>query len=311
MTEPTSTDATPPPGPPTPSAATAGPPPVAGFGAAGPGPLDTFADGLFAGRVALITGGGTGIGRTTALAFARFGADVVVAGRTAETLEATAEAVRATGSRCLAVPTNIRDTAQVDALHGRIFDELGRVDFLVNNAGGQFPALPSQISDNGWRSVVDLNLNGTWNMVSRFMGPMAAAGFGAIVNVVHIFSFDRGSPWFVHSGAARAGVVSMTRSMAPYLGYHGVTINALAPGTVATPGMHENEVGQLGYSEDEWAVQAEAIGPMRRMAEADEMAAIILFLCSPAARFVNGAALVADGAESQSNWPRFFDRGDL
>jgi len=143
------------------------------------------------------------------------------------------------------------------------------------------------------------------------MGPMAEAGFGAIVNVVHIFSFDRGSPWFVHSGAARAGVVSMTRTMAPYLGYHGVTINALAPGTVATPGMHENEVGQLGYSEDEWAVQAEAIGPMRRMAEAEEMAAIILFLCSPAARFVNGAALVADGSESQANWPRFFDRGEL
>jgi len=147
--------------------------------------------------------------------------------------------------------------------------------------------------------------------VNRFMGPMTAAGFGAIVNVVHIFSFDRGSPWFVHSGAARAGVVSLTRTMAPYLGYHGVTINALAPGTVATTGMHENEVGQLGYSEDEWAVQAEAIGPMRRMAEAEEMAAIILFLCSPAARFVNGAALVADGSESQANWPRFFDRGEL
>jgi len=293
------------------SAANAGPPPRAGFGPGGPGPLDTFAPGLFAGRVALITGGGTGIGRTTALAFARFGADVVVAGRTEETLDDTAAAVRSTGRRCLVVPTNIRDVDQVDALRDRVYDELGRVDFLVNNAGGQFPALPSDISDNGWRSVVDLNLNGTWNMVNRFMGPMTAAGFGAIVNVVHIFSFDRGSPWFVHSGAARAGVVSMTRSMAPYLGYHGVTINALAPGTVATAGMHENEVGQLGYSEDEWAVQAEAIGPMRRMAEADEMAAIILFLCSPAARFVNGAALVADGSESQSNWPRFFDRGDL
>ena len=281
----------------------AAPPPV--------GPLDMFADGLFAGRVALITGGGSGIGRTTALAFARYGADVVVAGRTAETLEATASEIRALGRRCLAVPTNIRDTDQVDALRDRVYGELGRVDFLINNAGGQFPALPSQISDNGWRSVVDLNLNGTWNMVNRFMGPMTEAGFGSIVNVVHIFSFDRGSPWFVHSGAARAGVVSMTHTMAPYLGYHGVTINALAPGTVATLGMHENEVGQLGFSEDEWAVQAEAIGPMRRMGDAEEMAGVILFLCSPAARFINGAALVADGSESQSNWPRFFDRGEL
>jgi peroxisomal trans-2-enoyl-CoA reductase len=283
-----------------------------------PGPLDTFAPGLFSGRVALVTGAGTGIGRTTALAFARFGADVVLAGRTRQTLEATAETIAGQASErgaaaveALVAPTDIRVPEQVGALQAVAYEQFGRVDFLVNNAGGQFPALPSQISDNGWRAVVDLNLNGTWNMVSRFMGPMVAAGTGSIVNVVHIFSFDRGAPWFVHSGAARAGVVSLTRSMAPYLGYHGVTINALAPGTVSTPGMHTNEVGQLGYTEEEWAVEAEAIGPMRRMATADEVAAIILFLCSPAARFVNGAAIVADGSESQANWPQFFERGQV
>ncbi len=278
---------------------------------ANPGPLDAFAPGLFEGRVAVVTGGGSGIGRTTALAFARYGADVVVAGRTRETLDETAEAARALGVRCLPVVTNIRDTDAVDHLRDASYDEMGKVDFLVNNAGGQFPALPSQISDNGWRSVVDLNLNGTWNMVSRFMEPMAKAGYGSIVNVVHIFSFDRGSPWFVHSGAARAGVVNMTRTMAPYLGYHGVTINALAPGTIGTSGMHENEVGKLGYDEDAWAAKTDEIAPMRRMGTAEEVAGIIVFLCSPAARFVNGAAIVADGAESQSNWPRFFDRGEL
>ena len=277
------------------------------------GPLEIFAPGLFAGRVALVTGAGTGIGRTTAIAFARLGGDVVLAGRTPETLEATAAAAREAraGAAALVVPTDIRQTDRVDALQAAAYERFGRVDALVNNAGGQFPALPSQISDNGWRAVVDLNLNGTWNMVSRFMGPMVAAGRGSIVNVVHIFSFDRGAPWFVHSGAARAGVVSMTRSMAPYLGYHGVTINAVAPGTVATAGMHENEVGQLGYSEEEWAVEAESIGPMRRMSTPEEVAAVILFLCSPGAGFVNGAAIVADGSESQSNWPRFFDRGQI
>jgi NAD(P)-dependent dehydrogenase (short-subunit alcohol dehydrogenase family) len=276
-----------------------------------PGPLDTFAPGLFAGRVALVTGGGSGIGRTTALAFARYGADVVVAGRTESTLGDTATATRDLGVRCLPVVTNIRDTDAVDALRDAAYETFGRVDFLVNNAGGQFPALPSQISDNGWRSVVDLNLHGTWNMVSRFMGPMTEAGYGSIVNVVHIFSFDRGAPWFVHSGAARAGVVSMTRTMAPYLGYHGVTINALAPGTVGTAGMHENEVGRLGYDEEAWAVKTDEVAPMRRMGTPEEVAGIILFLCSPTARFVNGAAIVADGAESQSNWPRFFERGEL
>jgi len=275
--------------------------------------LDVFAPGIFEGEVALVTGAGTGIGRATTVAFARLGADVVLAGRTAATLEETARLAAEVrpGVDALVVPTDIRLPEQVEALRAAAYDRFGRVDALVNNAGGQFPALPSQISDNGWRSVVDLNLNGTWNMISRFMGPMVAAGRGSIVNIVHIFSFDRGAPWFVHSGAARAGVVSLTRSMAPYLGYHGVTINALAPGTIATPGMHENEVGELGYSEEAWAVEAEAIGPMRRMGTVEEVAALILFLCSPAAGFVNGAAIVADGAESQSNWPRFFERGQI
>jgi NAD(P)-dependent dehydrogenase (short-subunit alcohol dehydrogenase family) len=277
------------------------------------GPLDVFAPGLFAGQVAVVTGSGTGIGRTTALAFVRLGGDVVLAGRTRETLESTAAAAAEVrpDAAALVVPTDIRVPDQVDALRDATYERFGRVDALVNNAGGQFPALPSQISDNGWRAVVDLNLHGTWNMVSRFMDPMVEAGRGAIVNIVHIFSFARGAPWFVHSGAARAGVVSLTHTLAPYLGYHGVTINALAPGTIATPGMHEKEVGQLGYSEESWAVESENISPMRRMGTAEEVAAMVLFLCSPAARFVNGAALIADGSESQSNWPRFFPRGDV
>jgi NAD(P)-dependent dehydrogenase (short-subunit alcohol dehydrogenase family) len=274
-------------------------------------PLAMFAPGLFDGCVALVTGGGTGLGRQTALGFARYGADVVIASRDPAHLEPTAKDIRTLGARCLAVPANIRDLDSVDNLRAVVYDELGRVDFLVNNAGGQFPSLPSQITDNGWRSVVDLNLNGTWNMVSRFMEPMAEAGFGAIVNVVHVFSFERGAPWFAHSGAARAGVVNLTRTLAPYLGYHNVTINALAPGTIDTSGMQENEVGQLGYDEEAWAAKVDEIGPMRRMGSADEMAAIILFLASPAARFVNGAAIVADGGELRTNWPSFFERGQL
>lgn len=270
-----------------------------------------FAPGLFEGRVALVTGGGSGIGRATALAFADLGASVVLAGRRPEPLEETATMATGRGVEALAVPTNIRATDEVDALRDAAYERFGKVDFVVNNAGGQFPALPSQISDNGWRSVVDLNLNGTWNVVSRFMGPMTEAGFGSIVNVVHIFSFNRGAPWFVHSGAARAGVVNLTHSLAPYLGYHGVTINAVAPGTIETEGFQENEVGQLGYDAEAWAEQTERMGPMRRMGSAGEVAATIAFLCSPGGRFINGAALVADGSEMQSNWPRFFDRGSL
>ncbi len=282
-----------------------------GRGTTADGPLDTFRPDLFAGRVALITGGGTGIGRETALAFARYGADVVVAGRTADTLADTVEGIRALGRRAIAVPTNIREPDQVDRLRDQAFAELGHVDFLINNAGGQFPALPSQISDNGWRSVVDLNLNGTWNMINRFMGPMTEAGFGAIVNVIHVYSFDRGAPLFVHSGAARAGVLNLTRTMAPYLGYHGVTINAIAPGTIGTEGVQANEFSEMGIDPERAAEIADQVGPMRRMGRTDEMAAIILFLCSPAARFVNGADLVADGGEMRTNWFTYFERGDL
>jgi NAD(P)-dependent dehydrogenase (short-subunit alcohol dehydrogenase family) len=215
------------------------------------------------------------------------------------------------GTACLPVATNIRDTGQVDELRDRAYAEFGHVDFLVNNAGGQFPALPSQISDNGWRSVIDLNLNGTWNMINRFMGPMTEAGFGSIVNIIHVYSFDRGAPLFVHSGAARAGVLNMTRTMAPYLGYHGVTINAFAPGTIGTEGVQSNEFDKMGIDEERALEIADQVGPMRRMGRADEMAAIILFLCSPAARFINGADIVADGGEMRSNWFTFFERGDL
>ena len=194
----------------------------------------------------------------------------------------------------------------MDALRDTVYDRYGRVDFLVNNAGGQFPGLPSTISDNGWRAVVDLNLNGTWNVTSRFMGPMAAAGTGAIVNVVHTFSFERGAPMFVHSGAARAGVVNMVKTLAPYLMRRGVTINAFAPGVFSTPGMIESELATVGRTEAGFTDELVAEGTTIRLGTVDEMAAMILYLCSPAARYVCGATIVADGASMQTNWVNFF-----
>jgi NAD(P)-dependent dehydrogenase (short-subunit alcohol dehydrogenase family) len=160
-----------------------------------PGPaVSVFAAGLFADAVAVVTGGGSGLGREAAHGLARLGAHVVIAGRTGGRLDEVATSIQRAGGSCLAVPTNIREPAQVGALRDAVYDRYGRVDFLVNNAGGQFPGLPSTISDNGWRAVVDLNLNGTWNVTSRFMGPMAEAGSGSIVNVVHTFSLERGAP---------------------------------------------------------------------------------------------------------------------
>jgi NAD(P)-dependent dehydrogenase (short-subunit alcohol dehydrogenase family) len=277
------------------------------------GPLDTFAPSLFAGKVALVTGGGTGIGRKSATAFARFGADLVIASRDRDHLDAAAEEIVSCGVDCLAHATNIREPDQIDELRAAAYERFGRVDFLINNAGGQFPALPSQISDNGWRAVVDLNLHGTWNVINRFMTPMTESGFGAIVNIVHVYSFDRGAPLFVHSGAARAGVVNMTRTMAPYLGPFGVTINALAPGAITTEGLEQNELEKMGHDLESFGAIMDRDHPSRRLGTIDEVAAAVLFLCSPAARFITGTALVVDGGELRADWhpENFFPRGSL
>jgi peroxisomal trans-2-enoyl-CoA reductase len=277
---------------------------------AGPG-VSVLADNLFKGRVAVVTGGGTGLGREVAHGFARLGGNAVIAGRTAARLDEVASSIRSGGGSCLAVPTNIREPDQVEALRDAVYGHFGRVDFLLNNAGGQFPARPSTISDNGWRAVVDMNLNGTWNVTSRFMGPMAEAGFGSIVNVVHTFSFERGAPMFVHSGAARAGVVNMVKTLEPYLMRRGVTINAFAPGIFSTPGMVEAELATVGRTEIGFTHELVAEGTTIRMGTVDEMAAMVLFLCSPAARYVCGATIIADGASMQTNWVNLFEEGEM
>jgi NAD(P)-dependent dehydrogenase (short-subunit alcohol dehydrogenase family) len=268
-------------------------------------PLSTFAPNLFEGRTALVTGGGRGIGREIALAFAGLGADLVIASRNPDNVNATARDIEAMGRRCLAQVANVRKTEEVDALVAAAIAKFGKIDFLINNAGGQFPARPFDISDNGWRSVVDLNLNGTWNVTNRVGKHMVERGFGSIVSIVHIYSFDRGAPPFVHSGAARAGVVSMTRSLAYYWARKGVTINALAPGTIATAGVREEE---FAYSDIEnyEAVAVKDI-PAHRLGETSEVAGICAFLCSPAARYINGASIIADGGYYMDNWTPMLD----
>lgn len=258
-------------------------------------PRAAFAPGLFSGTTALVTGGGRGIGRSIALGFAELGADVVIASNEPGELERTGDDIEALGVGCLKAEVDIRDVESVDRLRETTLERFGSVDFLVNNAGGQFQAHPFDISDNGWRAVVDLNLNGTWNVCSRFMRDMMRREHGSIVNIVHVYCFERGAPMFVHSGAARSGVVNLTRSLAPYLEQKQVRINALAPGTVVT----EEAAANYGFTVEEWKAQ-----PSRsRLADPEDIAASVLFLCSPAARLINGAVLIVDAASMQLNWP--------
>jgi NAD(P)-dependent dehydrogenase (short-subunit alcohol dehydrogenase family) len=258
-------------------------------------PRATFAPGLFEGRTAVVTGGGRGIGRAAAVGFAQLGANVVIASNAPDELVEAAAEIEALGRECLQVEVNIRDLESVDAFRDACLERFGSVDYLVNNAGGQFQAHPFAISDNGWRSVIDLNLNGTWNVCTRFMRHMMERQTGSIVNVAHVFSFERGAPMFAHSGAARAGVVNLTRSLAPYLEQRNVTINCVAPGTTISPEAAAN----YGMTVEEWRAQ-----PSRaRYADPEDMAAIMLFMCSPAARMLNGATILADAASTQFNWP--------
>ena len=127
---------------------------------------ETFAPGLFTGRTVLVTGGGRGIGRATALGFAQLGADVALAARDADNLAKTHADIEALGVRCISQVCDIRNTESVESLRNTVMSSFTKLDFLINNAGGQFPARPSEISDRGFRAVVDLNLHGTWNMLS-------------------------------------------------------------------------------------------------------------------------------------------------
>lgn len=282
---------------------------TSGDAGGGADPLDdqfwALRPGLLAGRTAIVTGGGSGIGRVIARRFALLGAAVVVAGRRAEALDETRALIETGGGVCLPVPTDIRQVEQVEAMVGAARERFGRIDFLINNAGGQFPARPSAISDRGWRAVIDLNLNGTWNVLSRVGPHLIEQRFGAVVNIVHVYVLERGAPSFVHSGAARAGVVSLTRTLANYWARHNVTVNALAPGSIATPGLREKEYAQLGVPDYE-PIQTADI-PAHRLGEPEEVAELCAFLCSPAARYITGAVIVADGGQVLGNWTDAWD----
>ena len=268
-------------------------------------PLGVFVSGLLRGKTVLVTGGGRGIGREIALAFARLGADCVIASRNPEHLEPTAREINALGRRCLALPTNIRDITAVDTLAERAIATFGRIDFLINNAGGQFPSRPLDISDNGWRSVIDLNLNGTWNVTSRIGRHMVANGYGSIVNIVHIYSYARGAPDFAHSGAARAGVVNLSKSLAYHWARHGVTVNCLAPGTIDTAGVREEEFAASDKVDYESRAVREI--PAQRLGNVAETAAMCVFLCSAAGRYITGADLLVDGGNFLGNWVPLLD----
>jgi citronellol/citronellal dehydrogenase len=236
-----------------------------------------------------VTGGGTGIGRATAFALARAGADLILAARQQPPLTETAAAINAeTGRSVEVMPVDIRDLTTVSALAKQISDHWGQVDILVNNAGGQFPQAAADYSPNGWRTIIDLNLNGTWNMTQAIGKQMLNGQGGVICNIT--MTVGRGNPGIAHSGAARAGVGELTRSLSYEWGPK-VRINCLGPGAIVTPGMEST------YDDDVLADIGET--PIPQPGTPEDIANGVVFLVSPAGRFITGETLMIDGGVSR------------
>ncbi|HEY5857992.1 MAG TPA: SDR family oxidoreductase [Aldersonia sp.] len=239
------------------------------------------------GTVALVTGGGTGIGRAVALDLARCGADVVITGRRAEPLEKTAADIEALGARVLAVPADIRDEDQVRALVDAGLERFGRIDTLVNNAGGQFAAPAEEISGKGWRAVHRLAVDATWSVTREVaVRAMIPQRRGAIFFMA--FSPRRGIATMVHATSARAALENMAAGLALEWSRYGIRTICVAPGTIATEGMVEN------YT-DEARAQWESAVPLGRLGTAEDVSGVIAFLATPAGGYITGTTIVIDG----------------
>jgi NAD(P)-dependent dehydrogenase (short-subunit alcohol dehydrogenase family) len=251
-----------------------------------------FRTDLFAGQVAIVTGGGSGIGLTTARELASLGASIAICGRSPDKVAAGLDALRADGvadTRLLGAPCDIREAAQCDGFVDQVLERFARVDVLVNNAGGQFPSPAVAMSARGFEAVVRNNLLGTFNM-TRAVGTkaMIPQKSGRIVMVTAMVG--RGFPGMSHTGAARAGVENLTRSLAVEWAEHGVRVNCIAPGTIRSSG-----TAQYGDAVLEVARRAT---PVKRLGTPEEMSRIIAFLASRANDFVTGQVWGADGGAS-------------
>jgi len=242
-------------------------------------------------RAAIVTGGGTGIGRAAAIALHRDGFGVVIAGRRPEPLEQTRALI---GDDCVVYPGDIREPEVSAGLVEECMSRFGRIDCLVNNAGGQFTAAAEDISPGGWRAVRRLNLDAPWFLTQAVAKRwMIGNGGGRVISVV--LCPERGIAGMAHSSAARAGMGALTRTLAMEWGRHGIALNCVAPGWIDTEGVR-------GYDLDLDEVAAQV--PMKRLGSGAEVGDLIAFLASPAAGYITGQTIAIDGGVdlTSSGW---------
>ena len=243
----------------------------------------------FDGRVGIITGGGTGIGFAMAKELARLGATVVLASRKEENLRTAAAEI---GGSADFFALDIRDADAVEALAAKVESDHGHIDFLINNAAGNFIAPADQLSANGWNSVIGIVLNGTFYCTSAVGKRMIAKGNGGVIlNVIANYAWT-GSPGVVHSASAKAGVLAMTRTLAVEWARHKIRVNAIAPGPVDTPGASARLFPDPNVIEG-----IRKTVPLRRFATLEEIANAASYLLSDYASYVTGESFVIDGGQ--------------
>lgn len=246
----------------------------------------------FEGQVVVITGGGSGIGRCTAHEIASLGGHVVITGRKQEKLDATAQEIRDDGGSVSTMAFDIRDEEAVTAAVKDVLEAQGRIDGLVNNAGGQYPTPLELIKKKGWDAVVANNLTGGFLMARECYVQTMKANGGAIVNM--IADMWNGMPGMGHSGAARAGMLNFTETAATEWGVSGVRVNAVAPGYIASSGMDHYDPTFA----KEVIPRLSKLAPLQRMGEEAEVSSAICWLLSEGAAFVTGTCIKIDGGSS-------------
>ena len=261
-------------------------------------------------QVAIVTGGGGGIGQGCAMALAQHGAHVVIADIEPTRCEETAGRIRALGRKALAIPTDVMDTDQIRAMVGAADAEFGRIDILVNNAGGVSGRAFMEQSERSWRRHVDINLISMFAATSAVVPVMIRGGRGgSIVNVASIEG-SRAAPNFAVYAACKAGMLNFTRTMALELSQHQIRVNCIAPDHTVTPGNHGNRTGPV--DESQWIKrspdQIDAFNrliPLGREGDIAECGDVVVFLSSPMARYVTGVTMPVDGGTwASSGWVR-------
>jgi citronellol/citronellal dehydrogenase len=250
----------------------------------------------FSEQVVLVSGAGSGLGKATACLFARLGAKLVICGRDESKLARSQALMTELGAEVLALPINIRSVDQVDALMQAAWDKFGRLDIVINNAGGQFPQAAIDYTVKGWHAVIDTNLNGTWNMMQNVARRWRETGStGCIINIVAVV--ERGLPGIAHTCAARAGVIGLSKSVAVEWAPLGIRVNCVAPGVIATEGF-----GQYPTPGLQTFFEANVF---KRPGDAQDVAEACCYLSGTSGKFITGEVLNVDGGQQLwgDPWP--------